>query len=60
MPNASGRLNSLLLDYDIIGGYDLSKDYPELVNHMLVAVTEVISKDEIDFFANSLKEVTNG
>lgn len=54
------ELNSLLLDYDIIGGYDLSKDYPELVNHMLVAVTEVISKDEIDFFANSLKEVTNG
>ena len=52
-------LNSLLLDYDIIGGHDLSGDNPELANHMLVAVTEVISKDEIDYFANSLKEVTN-
>jgi glycine dehydrogenase subunit 1 len=53
-------LNSLLLDYDIIGGHDLSVDNPDLINHMLVAVTEVISKDEIDYFANSLKEVTNG
>jgi glycine dehydrogenase subunit 1 len=54
------ELNALLLDYDIIGGYDLAKVFPELTNHMLVAVTEVVSKDEIDYFANSLKEVIHG
>lgn len=53
------EINALLLDYDILGGYDLSKDFPELENHMLVAVTEVISKEEIDYFVNSLNEVCN-
>ncbi|PKN83726.1 MAG: aminomethyl-transferring glycine dehydrogenase [Chloroflexi bacterium HGW-Chloroflexi-8] len=59
-PETVENLNALLLDFDIIGGFDLSKYYPQLPNHMLVAVTEVISKDEIDYFVNSLKEVING
>ncbi len=54
------EINALLLDYDILGGYDLSRDYPELENHMLVAVTEALSKDEIDYFVNSLQEVCHG
>ena len=40
MSNAGGALNLELLDYGILGGYDLGKDYPELENHMLIAVTE--------------------
>jgi len=59
-PESVENLNALLLDFDIIGGFDLSKYYPQLANHMLVAVTEVVSKDEIDYFVNSLKEVING
>ena len=35
----------------------LSMDYPALQNHMLIAVTEMISKEEIDAFADALKEV---
>ncbi len=58
-PLPVSELNSLLLDYDILGGYDLSVDYPELENHMLIAVTEMISKDDIDFFVETLQEVTN-
>ncbi len=54
------EINALLLDYDILGGYDLSRDYPELENHMLVAVTEALTKDEIDYFVNSLQEVCHG
>lgn len=53
------ELNSLLLDFDILGGYDLSSDYPELINHMLFAVTEMNSKDDIDFLVSTLQELKN-
>ena len=33
---------------DIIGGFDLGRDYPELKNHVLIAVTELRTKEEID------------
>jgi glycine dehydrogenase subunit 1 len=42
------EINQGLLQKGIIGGYDLGRDYPELANHMLVAVTEQRSKEEID------------
>ena len=59
MPMPIKEINSLLLDYDILGGYDLSGDYPELENHMLLAVTEMITKDDIDYLVDTLKEVIN-
>ncbi|HSM26203.1 MAG TPA: aminomethyl-transferring glycine dehydrogenase subunit GcvPA [Anaerolineaceae bacterium] len=59
MPHPIKEINSLLLDYDILGGYDLSEDYPELENHMLMAVTEMITKDDIDYLVDTLKEVIN-
>jgi glycine dehydrogenase subunit 1 len=43
----------------ILGGYDLSQEYPELQNHLLVAVTEKISKEEIDEFVSVLEEVSH-
>lgn len=58
-PKPVSEINSLLLDYDILGGYDLSKDYPELENHMLIAVTEMNTKDDIDYLVEILQEVTN-
>ena len=58
-PIPTKELNALLLDYDILGGYDLSIDYPELANHMLIAVTEMNSKDDIDYLVEILEEVTN-
>lgn len=54
------EINSRLLEYGFIGGYDLEKDYPDLKNHMLVAVTEKISKEFIDLFCQRLKEINNG
>lgn len=53
------EINAQLLDYDILGGYDLGQDYPELENHMLVAVTEMNSKSEIDMLVEALQEVSN-
>jgi glycine dehydrogenase subunit 1 len=46
----------LLAEWGIIGGYDLGKDYPHLEDHMLVCVTEVISKKEIEALADALSE----
>jgi glycine dehydrogenase subunit 1 len=46
----------LLEEWGIVGGYDLGRDYPHLENHMLVCVTEVISKQEIDALAEALAE----
>ncbi|KPD01124.1 putative glycine dehydrogenase (decarboxylating) subunit 1 [Geobacillus sp. BCO2] len=47
-------MNDRLLEKGIIGGYDLGADYPELAGHMLVAVTELRTKEEIDRFVNEL------
>ncbi|ATO28322.1 aminomethyl-transferring glycine dehydrogenase subunit GcvPA [Bacillus atrophaeus] len=41
-------VNKRLLDKGIIGGYDLGLSYPELTHHMLIAVTELRTKEEID------------
>lgn len=46
--------NVELLKKGIIGGYDLHRDYSELANHMLVAVTELRTKEEIDTFVQEL------
>ncbi|RTR35249.1 aminomethyl-transferring glycine dehydrogenase subunit GcvPA [Robertmurraya yapensis] len=48
------EVNQALLQKGIIGGYDLGRDYPELSHHMLVAVTELRTKEEIDTFAQEL------
>ncbi|MGY4715242.1 aminomethyl-transferring glycine dehydrogenase subunit GcvPA [Bacillus amyloliquefaciens] len=40
--------NRRLLQAGIIGGYDLGLAYPELNQHMLIAVTELRTKEEID------------
>lgn len=50
------EINEHLLHHGIIGGYDLSKDYPTLKNHMLVAFTEMNSKEQIDMFVETLTE----
>lgn len=48
------EINKQLLEKGIIGGYDLGRDYPELENHMLVAVTELRTKEEIDTLVKEL------
>ncbi|MGD9145610.1 MAG: aminomethyl-transferring glycine dehydrogenase subunit GcvPA [Anaerolineae bacterium] len=46
----------LLEEWGIIGGYDLGRDYADLESHMLICVTEVISRREIDALADALAE----
>ncbi|WP_458412516.1 aminomethyl-transferring glycine dehydrogenase subunit GcvPA [Schinkia sp. CFF1] len=49
------EVNDQLLQKGIIGGYDLGRDYAELSNHMLIAVTELRTKAEIDLFVKEMK-----
>jgi len=50
-------INAHLLDHGILGGYDLGHDFPELSDHMLMAVTEMNTREEIDLLAEVLSEV---
>jgi glycine dehydrogenase subunit 1 len=44
----------LLEEWGILGGYDLGRDYPGMENQMLVCVTEVIPREEIDALVDAL------
>jgi glycine dehydrogenase subunit 1 len=46
----------LLLEWGIIPGYDLTADYPELGECLLVCVTEMNTAEEIDALAEALAE----
>ncbi|MCC6501047.1 MAG: aminomethyl-transferring glycine dehydrogenase subunit GcvPA [Anaerolineales bacterium] len=59
-PKPVAEINAHLLEHGILGGYDLGQDYPSLANHMLVAVTEMNSKEEIDTLVEVLSEVDHG
>ncbi|MCB0118225.1 MAG: aminomethyl-transferring glycine dehydrogenase subunit GcvPA [Anaerolineales bacterium] len=56
-PKPASEVNQYLLDNGILGGYDLGKDYPSLKDHLLIAVTEMNTKDEIDTLVEILKEM---
>ncbi len=53
-PEPVVAFNEHLLHHSILGGYDLSSDWPSLGNAMLVAVTEMNSKEDIDNFCHVL------
>jgi len=59
-PRPVAEINRFLLEEcDSLGGYDLGGDYPELKDHMLIAVTEMNSKEQIDDLVAGLKEVAH-
>jgi len=58
-PQPVEEINTHLLDHEILGGYDLGQAYPSLKDHMLVAVTEMNSRQDIDYLVEALKEVAH-
>lgn len=48
------EVNKALLEKGFVGGYDLGQYYPDLDQHMLIAVTEQRTKEEIDTFVKEL------
>jgi glycine dehydrogenase subunit 1 len=58
-PRPVAKINEHLLEHGILGGYDLGQDYPTLKDHMLIAVTEMNTRDEIDALVEVLAEVNH-
>lgn len=56
-PKPASEVNAHLLEHGILGGYDLGQDYPALKNHLLIAVTEMNSREDIDTLVDALSEV---
>jgi glycine dehydrogenase subunit 1 len=53
------EVNEHLLEHGILGGYDLGQDYPALKDHMLIAVTEMNSREDIEMLVEVLSEVSH-
>jgi len=58
-PRPVDQINAYLLEEGILGGYDLSQDYPEMENCMLLAFTELNTREQIDLLVEILEEVSN-
>ncbi|MEW5784011.1 MAG: aminomethyl-transferring glycine dehydrogenase subunit GcvPA [Bacillota bacterium] len=55
LPEAARTLNRRLLSQNILGGFDLSKYYPELGEAALFCVTETRTRAEIDTLVQALE-----
>lgn len=53
------QVNEELVKYNIIGGFDLGVVSDDFKNHMLIAVTELRAKDEIDTFVEKAGELND-
>jgi glycine dehydrogenase subunit 1 len=59
-PRSVKEINDYLLEeWGIVGGYDLGRDCAHLENHMLLCVTEVNPREDIDALVDGLKEATS-
>lgn len=60
LPMAAAEMNAILWQrHGIVGGYDLGRDWPDLKNHLLIAVTEVSTRASIDRLVTALRNATN-
>jgi glycine dehydrogenase subunit 1 len=56
-PKPVAEINEILLEKGILGGYNLEKDYPSAKNQMLVCVTELNDRTQIDRLITALSEI---
>lgn len=54
-PQPVAAINAALRSKGIVGGYDLSAEYPHLGDAMLLCVTEMTSKGDIDVLVDALR-----
>jgi glycine dehydrogenase subunit 1 len=59
-PKPVPEMNEILLENGILGGYDLSENYPDAKNQMLVCVTELNDRAQIDRLVAVLSEIGRG
>lgn len=56
--NTSGsKVNNELLKHNILGGFELDNEYPELTNGLLLCVTEKRTKEQIDKLAQFMEVI---
>ncbi|SFA84470.1 aminomethyl-transferring glycine dehydrogenase subunit GcvPA [Clostridium frigidicarnis] len=51
------EINNILLQNNILGGYDLGKQYPQYENSIMLCVTEKRTKQEIDKLVKVMEEI---
>ena len=56
----AAEMNDALLEMGIFGGIDLSRDFPKLGESLLLSVTEVHTKEDIDKLVRSVRQVVEG
>ncbi len=56
-PKPVAEINQTLQKKGILGGYELEKDYPEAKNQMLICVTEMNSREQIDHLVQALEDL---
>lgn len=60
LPRPAAQVNEILREeHGIIGGHDLGRSYPEQDNRMLIAVTEMNTRAEIDRLVEALRRVAS-
>ena len=57
-PRPVAEINAALLGKAILGGYDLQADYPHAQNEMLLCVTEMNTRQQIDRLVTALAEIS--
>lgn len=56
-PKPVSEVNEALLEKGILGGYDLEKHYPNAKNQMLICVTELNDRSQIERLVSAMKEI---
>jgi glycine dehydrogenase subunit 1 len=56
-PVPAAEVNRFLLSRDIVGGYDLSRAMPDLDHYLVLAFTEMTTRQEIDDLAATLRDL---
>ncbi|MDX1497354.1 MAG: aminomethyl-transferring glycine dehydrogenase subunit GcvPA [Salinisphaeraceae bacterium] len=56
LPKNAAEVLKHMAEYDVLGGYNLADQYPELGDVILVCATETKTEDDITAFAESLRE----
>jgi glycine dehydrogenase subunit 1 len=59
-PRPAQEIYDHLLEHNLIAGYPVGKDYPGYEDCLLIAVTEMNTKEDIDWLVAGLEEVSNG
>ena len=57
LPKPVAPILARLTDHGVQGGFDLSLDYPELGNSLLICVTETKTNADLDHYAAALQQI---